>query len=187
MAQAKRRATHEDLLRVPDTQIAEIVEGDLVVSPRPATPHAFAATEIAADLLPTFHGRTARTGPGGWWILAEPELHLSEDVLVPDLAGWRCDRMPALPNAGALVVAPEWVCEILSPSSIRHDRIGKMRCWAREGVGFVWLVDPAAHTLETFRLESDRWTVAASHAGDESARVDPFGEVEIGLGRWWLG
>jgi Uma2 family endonuclease len=187
MAQAKRRATYEDLLRVPDTQIAEIVEGVLVVSARPATPHAFAATEIAADLLPAFHGRAARSGPGGWWIFSEPELHLSGDVLVPDLAGWRCDRMAAVPNAGALTVAPDWVCEILSPSSVRHDRIAKMRCWAREGVPFVWLVDPAARTLETFRLESGRWTVVASHAGDESVRSDPFGEVEIGLGRWWLG
>lgn len=184
--QTKRRATYEDLLRVPDTKVAEIVEGELVVTPRPATPHALAAAEIAADLLPAFHGTPARTGPGRWWILVEPELHLTGDVLVPDFAGWRCERMASLPNAGALTLAPDWACEILSPSSVRHDRIAKMRCWAREGVLHVWLVDPTARTLETFRLEAGRWTVVASHAGEESARVDPFDEIEIALGRWWL-
>ena len=129
--ETKRRATYEDLLRVPDIMVAEIVDGELVVSPRPATPHAFAATEMAADLLPAFHGTAARTGPGGWWILPEPELHLADDVLVPDLAAWRCERMPVVPNAPAIALAPDWLCEIVSPSSVRHDRIGKMRCYAR--------------------------------------------------------
>jgi Uma2 family endonuclease len=186
MAQAKRRATYEDLLRVPDTKIAEIIEGELVVSPRPATPHAFAASEIAAGLLPAFHGPTAHDGPGGWWIFAEPELHLADDVLVPDFGGWRCKRMPTVPNAGALGIPPDWVCEILSPSSVRHDRVAKMRCYARESVSHVWLVDPSARTLETFRLEAGRWMVASSHAGEESVRAEPFAEVELTLGRWWL-
>jgi len=184
--QAKRRATYEDLLRVPDTMVAEIVDGELVVSPRPASPHAFAAAEIALDVGPAYHGREARSGPGGWWILPEPELHLGEDVLVPDLAGWRCTRMPAVPSTPAFDLAPDWVCEILSPSSVRHDRIAKMRCWAREGVAWVWLVDPIARTLESLRLEGDRWTVVGSHAADESVRVDPFAEAELRLSRWWL-
>jgi len=184
--QTKRRATYEDLLRVPDTIVAEIVDGELVVSRRPASPHAFAATEIAADLLPAFHGARARSGPGGWWVLPEPELHLGDDVLVPDLAAWRCDRMPAVPNTPAFVMAPDWLCEIISPSSVRHDRIKKMRCYAREGVTSVWLVDPLARTLETFRLETDHWTVVGSHADDEVVHVEPFAGLEIQLGRWWL-
>lgn len=184
--QTKRRATYEDLLRVPDTMVAEIVDGELVVSPRPATPHAFAATEMAADLLPVFHGTEARSGPGGWWILPEPELHFADDVLVPDLAAWRCARMPTVPNAPAIVLAPDWLCEIISPSSVRHDRIVKMRRYAREGVAWVWLVDPLARTLESLHLEGDRWTVVSSHGGDELAQVEPFAGVEIRLGRWWL-
>jgi len=184
--QTKRRATYEDLLRVPDTMVAEIVDGELVVSPRPATPHAFAATEMAADLLPVFHGTEARSGPGGWWILPEPELHFADDVLVPDLAAWRCGRMPTVPNTPAITLAPDWLCEIISPSSMRHDRIVKMRCYARQGVTWVWLVDPLARTLEDLHLEGDRWTVVASHAGDEVAQIEPFAAVDIRLARWWL-
>lgn len=184
--QAKRRATYEDLLQVPDTMVAEIVDGELVVSPRPAFPHALAAAEIAGDLIPVFHGVEARVGPGGWWILPEPELHFAEDVLVPDFAAWRCQRMATVPNVAAFTLAPDWACEIISPSSVRHDRIAKMRIYAREGVASTWLVDPIARTLESFRLEHELWTVVASHAGDEVVRVDPFAEAEIRLARWWL-
>ncbi len=171
---------------MPDTQVAEIIEGELVVSPRPATPHAFAAAELAADLLPVFHGTEARSGPGGWWILPEPELHFADDVIVPDLAGWRCGRMPTVPPAPAITIAPDWICEIISPSTVRHDRIVKMRCYAREGVRSVWLVDPIARTLESLRLDGDRWTVVSSHAEGETAQVEPFSGVELRLGRWWL-
>jgi len=184
--QTKRRATYDDLLRVPDTMVAEIVDGELVVSPRPASPHAFAAMEMASDLAPAFNGVEARSGPGGWWILPEPELHLEDDVLVPDLAAWRHERMPRMPDVAAFTLAPDWACEIVSPSSVRHDRIAKMRCYAREGVAWVWLVDPLAGTLECFRLDCGRWTVAASHAQDEVVRVEPFAALEIRLGRWWL-
>lgn len=184
--QAKRRATYEDLLQVPDTKVAEIVDGQLVVSPRPALRHALAVTEIAADLVSVFHGSPARSGPGGWWILLEPELHFEDDVLVPDLAAWCCERMRTVPDTATLTLPPDWLCEVISPSSVRHDRIAKMRSYARAGVAAVWLVDPLARTLESFRLEGGRWTLVASHAGDETVRVEPFATVEIPLGRWWL-
>jgi Uma2 family endonuclease len=183
--QTKRRATYEDLLRVPDTMVAEIVDGDLVVSPRPASSHALAATEMTADLVPAFHGIQGRSGPGGWWFLFEPELHLGDDVLVPDIAAWRLGRMPSVPKAPAISLAPDWLTEIVSPSSVRHDRIRKMRAYARNGVGWVWLVDPLERTLESFRLIDDRWTVTAAHADDEVVRVEPFEALEIPLARWW--
>lgn len=186
VVQPKRRATYEDLLLVPDTKVAEIVDGELVVSPRPASPRALAAMEMLADLAPAFHGAEARSGPGGWWILPEPELHLRDDVLVPDLAAWRCERMPTVPNVAAFALPPDWRTEIISPSSVRHDRIAKMRCYAREGVAWVWLVDPLARTLEVFRLDGERWTVVASHAGDEVIRAEPFATAELRLARWWL-
>ena len=173
-------------MQVPDTKVAEIIDGELIVSPRPASPHALAAAEIAFQLGPRFHGHEALSGPGGWWILPEPELHLTDDVLVPDLAAWRCARMPTIPNHPAFTLAPDWVCEIMSPSSVRRDRIARMRCYAREGIASVWLVDPIARTLESFRLDGDRWIVLSSHEDDETPRVDPFDEVEIRLARCWL-
>jgi Uma2 family endonuclease len=184
--QAKRRATYEDLLQVPDTKVAEIIDGELIVSPRPASPHALAAAEIGYQLGPTFHGPEAPSGPGGWWILPEPELHLGEDVLVPDLAGWRCTRMPVFSNTPAFTLAPDWLCEIVSPSSVRRDRIAKMRSYAREGVGSVWLVDPIARTLESFRLDGDRWVLLAVYGDADAPRVDPFAEAELRLVRWWI-
>jgi Uma2 family endonuclease len=101
-------------------------------------------------------------------------------VLVPDLAAWRCERMRTVPNVADFTMAPDWLCEIISPSSVRHDRIAKMRCYARAGVAWAWLVDRIARTLETFRLDGPRWTVMASHAGDEVARVEPFAEPSCG-------
>ncbi len=119
-------------------------------------------------------------------MLFEPELHFGNDVLVPDLAAWRRERLPAIPNAAALSLPPDWLCEIISPSSVRHDRIAKMRAYARNGVAAVWLVDPIARTVENHRLEAGRWLVASTHAGDEVARIEPFDAIELRLARWWL-
>jgi Uma2 family endonuclease len=182
--QTRARATYEDLLRVPDTKVAEIVDGELVVSSRPALPHAHAATAMFKDLLPAFDGDDA--DPGGWRMFFEPELHFGDDVLVPDLAGWRRERLPAIPNAAALSLPPDWLCEIISPSSVRHDRIAKMRAYARNGAAAVWLVDPIARTLENHRLDDGRWLVVSTHAGDETARIEPFDAIELRLARWWI-
>ena len=183
----KRRATYEDLMQVPDTKVAEIIDGELVVSPRPASSHAVASSLIGADLTGPFHRHPGDpTGPGGWWILDAPELHLDEDVLVPDLAGWRQSRMSTVPNAAFFTLAPDWACEIVSPSTGRIDRTRKMRIYARERVGHLWLVDPLARTLESYRLEAEHWVVASVHGGDDVARVTPFDAIEVALGRWWL-
>src|SRR5437762_2790090 len=143
---AKRRATYEDLLRVPRHLIAEIIDGALVTQPRPASRHALAASVLGVELGAPFH--RGRGGPGGWILLDEPELHLHVDVLVPDLAGWRRERMPAVPDAPAFELAPDWVCEVLSPSTAAIDRAEKMPIYGRERVGHLWLIDPAARTLE---------------------------------------
>jgi len=124
--------------------------------------------------------------PGGWWILFEPELHFGEDVLVPDLAGWRRERLPVLPNAAFLTQAPDWVCEIVSPSTGRIDRSRKMRIYAREGAGHLWLVDPTPRTLEIYRLERAHWIVVANHGDDDVVRAEPFDAIELALVRWWL-
>jgi Uma2 family endonuclease len=191
MSAPKRRATYEDLMQVPDTKIAEIIDGELIVSPRPATPHAATAGALFTDLGGFGGGAHNPRGPGGWWILFEPELHLGEDVLVPDFAAWRHERMPRIPNVVGITLAPDWVCEVISPSTGRIDRSRKMRIYARESVGHLWLVDPLIRLLEVYRSEvgdggERQWVVAAAHGADERVCVEPFAAVELALERWWV-
>ena len=180
---AKRAATYEDLLKVPDHLVAEILEGELYATPRPSVPHALAASVLGSELGGPF--QQGRGGPGGWWILLEPELHLGLDVIVPDLAGWRCSRLPQLPDATALTIVPDWVCEILSPSTEALDRVPKLRTYGREGVTHVWLVNPRTQTLEVFRLEHERWTVVATYDGDTSVHAEPFEAISLDVHRLW--
>jgi Uma2 family endonuclease len=187
MDPARRRATYEDLLKVPEHMVAEIIDGELYATPRPATPHARAASMMGSDLIGTFDRPPGGSGePGGWWILFEPELHLEADVVVPDLAAWRRERMPQLPNVAAFTQAPDWVCEVVSPTTSGMDRVRKMRIYARERVSHLWLADPVAKTLEVYRLEAGHWIVAATHIASERVRAEPFGAVELDLSRWWL-
>jgi Uma2 family endonuclease len=122
---------------------------------------------------------------GGWWILDEPELHLGPNALVPDLAGWRRTRMPHLPDTAYFPLAPDWVCEILSPSTASLDRVKKLAVYAREGVTHAWLVDPDARTLEVLRIEAGRWTILATHAGREVVRAEPFADIDVELALLW--
>ena len=185
-AMAGRRATYADLLEVPEHFVAEIIDGELLTRPRPASPHALAASAIAAALFDRFNRPPGGSGePGGWWILYEPELHFGEDVLVPDLAGWRRGRMPAFPNVAAFEVAPDWVCEVISPSTARIDRGRKLDVYARENVPHLWFVDPLARTLEVFRLDAGRWVVLEVHAGAKLLRAEPFDAAELDTARWW--
>lgn len=182
-AHARRRATYEDLLAVPEHLIAEILDGELHTSPRPAVPHALATSGLGGDLIGPFD--RGRGGPGGWWILAEPELHLADDVVVPDLAGWRRSRVPDLPRGAFLEIAPDWVCETLSPSTERLDRGKKLTIYAREGVAHLWLLNPLPETLEAYRLEHGRWLLLATQVGDVAARIEPFEAIELELWRLW--
>jgi Uma2 family endonuclease len=180
---AKRRATYDDLRAVAKNLIAEIIDGELVTQPRPASLHARASSRLGMDLGHPFD--RGKGGPGGWILLDEPELHLHGDVLVPDLAGWRRERMPELPDAAAFELAPDWVCEVLSPATAATDRAGKMPIYARERVGHVWLVDPIARTLEAYRLAGDRWTLTGTWRDDAKLHVEPFDAIELELGGLW--
>lgn len=186
MDPARRKATYEDLLQVPDILIAEIIDGELITSPRPAFPHTRATSVIGRVLDPFDQRLGSPGGPGGWWILFEPELHLGADILVPDLVGWRRERMPVLPNVAYCEQAPDWVCEVVSPTTARLDRVRKMPIYAREQVGYLWLVDPLLRTLEVYRLEEQRWVVASTHGDAEMVRAEPFEAIEIDISRWWL-
>ena len=180
---AKRSATYEDLLKVPDHFVAEILEGELYATPRPAMPHAVAASALGSELGGPF--QQGRGGPGGWWILDEPELHLGSDVIVPNLAGWRRSRVPQVPAVAAMTIPPDWICEILSPSTEALDRVPKLNAYSRERVAHVWFINPRSQTLEVLRLEGARWTVVATHDGDVSVTVEPFDAVPLDLYRLW--
>src|SRR5580698_2703959 len=149
---ASKRATYEDVLKAPSHVVAEVIEGVLSTHPRPASLHAQAATTLGEELGPPF--KRGKGGPGGWVILYEPELHLGAepDILVPDLAGWRRETMPVMPDAAFFTLRPDWVCEVISPSTRRHDRHGKMPIYPREGVTHVWLIEPTDRTLEVYAL-----------------------------------
>jgi Uma2 family endonuclease len=179
----KRGATYADLYAVPDNFVAEIIAGELYASPRPAVPHSHAASVLGIELGGPFH--RGRNGPGGWVLLDEPELHFGDDVLVPDIAGWRRERLPTVPTAAYLTLAPDWLCEVLSPSTEMIDRKKKLSVYARECVGNVWLVDPLLETLEVRRLESQRWSLLAKHEGRASVRAEPFDAIELELGALW--
>ena len=177
------RATYQDVLDAPPHRVAEIVDGTLYTHPRPAMPHALATSALGTDLGNPF--QFGRGGPGGWWIIDEPELHFGEDVLVPDLAGWRRERMPDFPDTAYATLVPDWVCEVLSASTRRLDLHGKRPVYAREGVGHLWLVEPTDRTLEAFELRDGQWALIASAKDDDPVSIPPFDAVTLNLGDLW--
>jgi Uma2 family endonuclease len=182
---ARKRANYADLFELLPHQVGEIIDGVLYAQPRPAIRHAKASSVLGGELEPTF-GR-GRGGPGGWVILDEPELHLGAepDILVPDLGGWRRERMPELPDTAFVTQPPDWVCEVLSPSTQKLDRSKKLPVYQRERVGHVWLVDPIARTLEIFRLDGESYRLVVTHADVERCRAEPFDAIELELGALW--
>jgi Uma2 family endonuclease len=179
----KRPATYQDVIDAPEHMVAEILDDELFLSPRPAPRHAMSTMSLAGIVGPAF--MKGRGGPGGWIILIEPELHRGSDVLVPDLAGWKRERMPRLPNVAFFPIVPDWVCEVLSPSTAKIDRTRKRRIYAREGVLHMWLIDAVQRSLEVSRLEAGRWSEVAVHRDDEIVRAEPFEAIEIELSDLW--
>lgn len=176
-------ATLADLAALPDTLVGEIVAGDLYASPRPAPRHARASSSIGGDLHAPFD--RGRGGPGGWIILDEPELHLDEDVMVPDLAGWRVETLADFPETAYFEVAPDWVCEVISAGTARLDRALKLPRYARAGVGHAWIVDPINRTVEVYRRTDAGWLLVGTYDGDTVARLEPFDAIELDLAAWW--
>jgi Uma2 family endonuclease len=186
MAEPRKKATYADLVAVAEPLVAEIIAGELYTSPRPAVPHTLAASAIGSVLFDRFNRPTdGADAPGGWWILFEPELHFGEDVLVPDVAGWRRARMPSCPKTAAITMPPDWACEVVSPSTGALDRARQMPVYPREGVGHFWIVDPILHTIEVYRLEDGRWIVAGAYGGSEALRLEPFETIALEVTRWW--
>ena len=179
----KKRATYQDVLDAPENLVAEIIDGELRLSPRPGGPATSVASKLSGVLIPPFNDGNG--GPGGWIILIEPELHLGEAVLVPDLAGWRVERLPTVPAGAAFTVTPDWVCEVISPRSEPGDRLEKMPLYASLGIGHAWLVHSLRHSLEAFRLYEGKWLAVAIHRGNGSARIEPFDAIDLDITRLW--
>ena len=190
-AMKPRRATYADLEAVPANQVAELIEGTLHVMPRPAPRHANAASSLTIEIGGPFH--RGRGGPGGWWILVEPELHFPDpttagaiNAVVPDLAGWTRARMPALPATAYFTLAPDWVCEVISTSTETYDREVKMPLYARERVPHAWLLDPVKQLLEVYTLdENGHWSAPVIHRDVEVVRAPPFDAIELDLSALW--
>jgi len=180
---ALKPATYEDLLAVPSHFVAEILAGELRTHPRPAPKHANVSSVQGGKFSNPFH--LGNGGPGGWWILDEPELHLHGDIMVPDLAGWHRERLPQLPDTAWFELVPDWVCEILSPSTARDDRVLKMPRYARYGVTHFWLIDPKLQTLEVYAISDGRWSLLATLKDDDKVRLAPFDAIEFSLGDLW--
>lgn len=179
---------YRQLCALPEGVTGEIIAGELVVSPRPAMPHANLGSAVLSDTRGRFHRKPGGgDAPGGWWILVEPELHLGDEVLVPDVAGWKRETLPQIPRTASTSVAPDWVCEVLSPHSARRDKKEKARSYHRAGVTWYWLVDPLACTVEALRREGAFWIQLGIWADDEKARIEPFDAVELDLSGWWEG
>ena len=185
MGRGKRPATYEDIEALPIGWVGEIIDDELWAFPRPAAWHTRAASRLIM-LLRGFD--VGQGGPGGWWILIEPELHFGKQVLVPDVAGWRRERAPRLLERDEpfFDVAPDWVCEVLSPSTAALDRGRKLEVYHQEGVSHAWLVDPRAHTLEVYRRGKKGWRLSARHGGEEVIRAEPFDAEPLELGLLWV-
>ena len=179
-------ALYQQLIDLPENLVGEIIDGRLYTQPRPAGPDAVTSSALGADLLFSF--QRGRGGPGGWWIIDEPELHLVHDseVLVPDIAGWRRERLPKIPRDHRFEVVPDWVCEILSPNTMRKDRINKMPVYAKYGVQYLWLIDPIAQTLEIFHLEHGQWTVIGLYQQRQVVQAPPFDAIDLNLADLWV-
>ena len=176
-------ATYQDILDAPEHMVAEIIHGALELQPRPAMPHTRSSSILGVELGGPFD--RGRGGPGGWWIVDEPELHLGDDVLVPDLAGWRRERLPAFPTGAWVELAPDWVCEVLSPGTRRLDLTAKREIYGASGVGHLWFVDPLDRTLEAFALRDGAWVLLAAIRDDAEVRLAPFEAVGFPLGVLW--
>ena len=179
----KEKTVYEKWLELPEHVVGEIIKGELHVSPRPAPKHARASTKLSGQLDGPFDAGS--NGPGGWIILFEPEIHLESNIMVPDIAGWRRERMPQIPDEAFFSIVPDWACEVLSPSTAVLDRTKKMPLYASQGVKHFWLVDPIIRTLEVYENDHMNWKLLYTYANDDKVRAAPFDAIEIELSALW--
>jgi Uma2 family endonuclease len=187
VAEAKRYATYTDLLRLPEDVRAEILAGEIVTAPAPLPRHSNVQGATRRFVGGPFHDDHGRGGPGGWWIFAEVDVALgSHDIVRPDLSGWRRERLPRPGRERPIHVAPDWVCEVLSRSTAARDRVTKRALYARSGIPYYWLSDPETRVLEALELRDGIWMERGVHDETMTARIPPFEEIELEIGRLFL-
>lgn len=185
------KATYKDLLAVPEHLTAELIDGEIYVMARPRLRHSAAHTTMIHHIVGAFGLRKpVGGGPGGWVILTEPELHLGAPdpetlVVSPDIAGWKRERMPEVPDTATTTLPPDWICEVLSPGTESHDRIRKMEWYGRSGVRWAWIVDAVARSIEVYQHNGRVWEFHGGVAGFAPARLEPFDAVEFDISEWW--
>lgn len=186
MSQAARKiATYADLLALPEDVRAEVVDGELITMPSPLPRHSRPQRALGSFIGRPYDDDDGFGGPGGWWIFLEVDVELGQDVVRPDLAGWRREHLPE-PDVRPIRIVPDWICEIVSPSNASHDRVKKRRIYAQHGVRHYWIVDPDARMLEALVLEGDHWVEVGSYDETSNPRIAPFEAVEIPMGRLFL-
>lgn len=184
MQPAKKPATYADLLALPDDVRAEILDGEVVVSPSPLPRHSRVQRAVGSLVGKPFDDDDGRGGPGGWWILLEVDIQLAvHQVVRPDLAGWRRERLVDAWDTRPITVVPDWICEVSSPSNASMDRVKKRALYAKHGVAYYWLVDPAERVLEALQLDGERWVEVGSYDDTSVARIAPFDAIELEVGR----
>ncbi len=184
MIARRNPSLYEQLCALPENLVGEIIHGTLIASPRPRMRHGKVSSRLGGLLGGPFD--FGPSGPGGWWLLDEPEIHFGSDVVVPDLAGWRRERLATIPDVAFMTLAPDWICEVLSPSTEVIDRGSKMPIYAHASVGHAWLIDPMERLLEVHTLERRAWRQTALHRGGASVRAAPFEALELALSSLWL-
>lgn len=179
---ARRLLTWEDLVQTPDDgRTYEVIHGGLEAMPLPRPAHSLVQVNISGELWGPFH--KGRGGPGGWWILIAPGVRLAtHEIVAPDLVGWRRERLPRLPEERPIDVRPDWVCEVLSPSHLRRDRVVKADLYQQTGIPHLWLVDPEERLLEAFELRQGAWVRLGAWGDDARVRIPPFDAVELDVG-----
>jgi Uma2 family endonuclease len=184
---APKLATYDDLLGLQEDVRAEVIAGQILVAPSPLPRHSRAQRVLGRFVGGPYDDDDGRGGPGGWWIFIEVDVQLgSHDIVRPDLAGWRRTRLPHPGAMRPIDVAPDWVCEVISPSAAARDRVIKRDLYARHRIPHYWLVDPEARTLEALELTGDRWVEIGAWDETASARIAPFADVELEVGRLFL-
>jgi Uma2 family endonuclease len=180
---AKKKATYADLESVPEHLVAEIVDGELLTHPRPSPRHGATASALGAELTGPF--QKGDNGPGGWVFFVEPEVSFGPHLLVPDIAGWKRERLPSYPDTNYFTISPDWVCEVLSGSTEKRDRTVKSRVYAEAQVPHMWLIDPRLQILEAFELNEGRWVKVGAWNSDDEVRAPPFDAIAFSLADLW--
>lgn len=182
-AASKEKTAYEKWMELPDNVIGEILAGELHVSPRPAPKHSHASSILLGEIMRPFH--RGQGGPGGWIILFEPEVHINSHIFVPDLGGWKRSKLPQIPDEPFFSTIPDWICEVLSPSTTALDKTKKMPLYAELGVNHFWLIDPIARTLEVYVNDQLNWKLLKTYANEDKVRAAPFDAIEFDLSALW--